>query len=114
MEKIVERGLLFDIYGELLTDRQKDVYRELVEGDMSLTELSEEFGISRQGVHDMIKRCDALLYGYEEKLSLMERFFKMRTYIGKARTMIADEGFLGDLGKVNELDRILKELEEQI
>ena len=114
MEKIVERGLLFDIYGELLTERQKDVYRELVEGDMSLSELSEEFGISRQGVHDIVKRCDALLYGYEEKLGLMARFLDMRNNIYKARQIIVDGKLCEMSDKVSIIDDILKELAEKL
>ena len=68
MEKIVEQGLLYDFYGELLTDHQRHVYEDVVFNDMSLSEIAEEQGISRQGVHDLIKRCDRILAGYEEKL----------------------------------------------
>lgn len=74
MEKFVRQSLLFDFYGELLTEHQKSVYRDVIENDMSYTEAAEYYGISRQGVYDMIKRCDKLLEGYETKLRLMERF----------------------------------------
>ena len=60
MEKIVEQGLLYDFYGELLTDHQRHVYEDVVFNDMSLSEIAEEQGISRQGVHDLIKRCDRM------------------------------------------------------
>ena len=73
MEKIVEQGLLYDFYGELLTDHQKAIYEDVVINDMSLSEIAREQGISRQGVHDMIKRCDRILNGYEEKLGLVEK-----------------------------------------
>ena len=72
MEKIVEQGLLYDFYGELLTDHQKAIYEDVVINDMSLSEIAREQGISRQGVHDMIKRCDRILNGYEEKLGLVD------------------------------------------
>ena len=81
MEKIVERGMLYDFYGELLTDHQKAIYEEAVFNDMSLSEIAEEHGISRQGVHDLIKRCDKLLLGYEEKLHLVERFSRIKEKI---------------------------------
>jgi len=78
MEKIVEQGLLFDFYGELLTDHQKKIYGEAISEDLSLSELAEAYGISRQGVHDLIKRCDRILSGYEEKLQLVEKFLKTK------------------------------------
>ena len=65
--------MLFDLYGELLTDHQREIYGLLVNDDMSLSELAEQYGISRQGVHDLIRRCDRQLEGYEEKLHLLEK-----------------------------------------
>lgn len=81
MEKIVEQGLLYDFYGELLTDHQKTIYEEVVFNDLSLSEIAREQGISRQGVHDMIKRCDKILNGYEEKLGLVEKFIKTKKMV---------------------------------
>ncbi|MFI3212829.1 MAG: sigma factor-like helix-turn-helix DNA-binding protein [Eubacteriales bacterium] len=74
MEKIVEQGLLYDFYGELLTAHQRQVYEAAVYNDMSLSEIAEEQGISRQGVHDLLKRCDKILQGYESKLHLIQKF----------------------------------------
>nr|WP_297707292.1 DNA-binding protein [uncultured Butyrivibrio sp.] len=74
MKKIVEQGLLYDFYGELLTDHQKEIYEAAVYNDMSLTEIADENGISKQGVHDLIKRCTNTLEGYEERLHMIRRF----------------------------------------
>lgn len=74
MEKIVIQTLLYDFYGELLTEHQRSVYEDAVYNDMSLSEIAEQYGISRQGVHDLLKRCDKILAGYEEKLHLVEKF----------------------------------------
>ena len=74
MDKIYEQTMLFDFYGELLTEHQRSVYEDAVYRDMSLGEIAEERGISRQGVHDLIKRCDRILQDYESKLHLVERF----------------------------------------
>lgn len=74
MEKIFEQALLYDFYGELLTQHQRTIYEDAVFNDMSLGEIAEEQGISRQGVHDLIKRCDKILQEYESKLHLVERF----------------------------------------
>lgn len=76
MEKIVRQGMLYDLYGGLLTEHQKQIYEELVNNDMSLSEIAEQYGISRQGVHDLIKRCDKILEGYESKLHLLEQKLK--------------------------------------
>ena len=64
MEKFVQRALLYDFYGELLTKRQQQVYESVVLEDYSLSEVAEELQISRQSVHDMIKRCNKTLEEY--------------------------------------------------
>lgn len=74
MEKILEQTLLYDFYGELLTQHQREVYEDFVNNDLSLGEIAQEQGISRQGVHDIIKRCDKILQEYENKLHLMNKF----------------------------------------
>ncbi len=78
MEKIVKQGILYDYYGSLLTKRQQQIYEDAVSNDLSLSELAEEYGISRQGIHDLLKRCDKILAGYEEKLGCIERDRKLR------------------------------------
>lgn len=83
MEKIFEQGLLYDFYGELLTDHQRRIYEDAVYNDMSLGEIAEEAGISRQGVHDLLKRCDRALCEYEEKLHLVERFTEAKRTVSE-------------------------------
>lgn len=85
MEKIIERNLLFDFYGDLLTKRQRDIYQDAVYGDLSLSELADDYGISRQGIHDQIKRCDKALEEYESKLNLIARFEKIKKYSNELR-----------------------------
>ena len=67
MDRIKERALLFDIYGNLLTEHQQKIYSDVVENDFSLSEIGEEIGISRQGVHDTVKRIDKILAEYRDK-----------------------------------------------
>ena len=81
MEKFVQRALLYDFYGELLTKRQQQVYESVVLEDYSLSEVAEELQISRQSVHDMIKRCNKTLEEYEEKLHLVEKFVNIRKHV---------------------------------
>lgn len=78
MEKIVKQGLLYDFYGALLNDHQRGIYESVVYDNMSLSEIASEYGISRQGVHDLIKRCDKSLEEYENKLHLVERFMAIK------------------------------------
>lgn len=78
MDKIYEQAMLFDFYGELLTEHQRSIYQDAVYNDLSLGEIAGERGISRQGVHDLLRRCDRLLQGYEDKLHLVERFTKAK------------------------------------
>ena len=80
--KIMEqRGQLYDFYGPLLTEHQQRVYEAVVLDDYSLSEVAEEAGITRQGVHDIIKRCDKILEGYEEKLGLVEKFARIQKLV---------------------------------
>ena len=95
MERIVEQGLLYDFYGELLTEHQKKIYEDVVYNDLSLAEIAQENGISRQGVHDLKRRCDRLLQEYEDRLHLVERFMRIRDQIKE----------LGELTRQTEMTR---------
>ena len=114
VEKIVEQGLLYDFYGELLTDHQKSVYEAAVLEDYSLTEIAEMYGISRQGVHDLIKRCDKILLQYEEKMNLVAKFTRMKEMVSEieALSQNADEaGHQENLSKILLLaENIMKEI----
>ena len=83
MNKILEQALLSDFYGELLTTHQKEVYEQFILEDLSLSEIAESAGISRQGVHDLIRRCQKALEGYEAKLHLVERFLSIKEKVGQ-------------------------------
>ena len=74
MEEKLEQAYLYDFYGELLNEHQRQVYEDFVFNDLSLGEIASEEGISRQGVADLIKRCNKKLLDYEAKLHLVEKF----------------------------------------
>ena len=67
-------GFLLDFYGDVLTERRRDALDFYYNNDMSLSEIAEEMGISRQGVRDLIKKAEEELFFYEEKLGLAKRF----------------------------------------
>ena len=115
MEKIFEQALLYDFYGELLTEHQQSIYEDAVYNDMSLGEIAENRGISRQGVHDLIKRCDKILRGYEEKLHLVERFADAKVMIGEIEQLTSNEDnnddYAGRMRQIREITgRLLKKL----
>ncbi|MFR5228418.1 MAG: YlxM family DNA-binding protein [Blautia wexlerae] len=78
MEQFVQQTLLYDFYGELLTEHQRRIYEDVVLNDYSLSEVAADLGISRQGVHDNVKRCNKILSDYEEKLHLVEKFVNIK------------------------------------
>ena len=94
MDEILKQTLLYDFYGELLTKHQKEIYDQAVLEDYSLSEIARDAGISRQGVHDMIRRCNKSLEDYEVKLHLVEKFMSVKK-------------------KVHEIDLLLENYEEQ-
>ena len=78
MESIEKISLLYDFYGRLLTEKQRQVMELYHEENLSLAEIAEEFGISRQGVHDTLKKAEHLLTEYEDKLGLVAKLMKSR------------------------------------
>ena len=90
IEKLELRGMLYDFYGELLTPHQKKIYEDAIVNDLSLSEIANEQGISRQGVHDIIKRCDKALAEYEEKLHLVEKFARIKHMISQINLLTDD------------------------
>ena len=91
LDELLNKSLLFDFYGELLTGYQKDIYEEFVFDDLSLAELAEKHGITRQAVFNIVKRCERKLVNYEEKLHLVEKFVIIRENAEKIYEISRDE-----------------------
>ena len=87
MEKIVEQGLLYDFYGSLLTGHQQKIYEKVVYENLSLNEVAETEGVSKQAVHDLVRRCTVIMREYEKKLGMIRRFSRIRESADKLRTM---------------------------
>ena len=92
MDRIVEKSLLLDFYGELLTSHQKEIYTEYVQEDVSMSEIAELHGITRQAAHDMIRRCEKLLAGYESRLHLLDHYLKIRSMVREIRKCAQEIG----------------------
>ena len=95
-----------------MTDHQRAVYEDAVFNDMSLSEIAQEQGISRQGVHDLIKRCDRLLDGYEEKLQLVSKFQKTRQMVAEIRKKLQQFQETRDEELIRQIDQLSLEIME--
>ena len=82
--------MLFDFYGELLTERQKEFYELYYDEDLSLSEIAENYGISRQGVRDVIVRAEAYMTEIEDKTGLVKRFMQRTPHLERIEAA-ADE-----------------------
>ena len=112
MERIVEQTLLYDFYGELLNDHQRGVYEDAVFNDLSLSEIADEYGISRQGVHDLIKRVSNTLEGYESKLHLVEKFMDTKAKITRIDELVDSYIKDEDMSYIHEIKKLSKEIIE--
>ena len=111
MEKIVEQGILYDFYGELLTAHQRRIYEDAVFNDLSLSEIAEDNGISRQGVHDLLKRCDKILMEYEGKLHLVEKFTHIKRKVERIESLSSEMERYDEARQISALaQEILEEL----
>lgn len=115
-DKIAEVSLLYDYYGQLLTEKQRSVMQLYHEENLSLSEIAEEFSISRQGVHDALKNAERALTEYEEKLGLVKHLEKSGTEIRKAEGLLvklmeerSDDEALKE--KLSEIKKIIEEIE---
>lgn len=116
MKKFAEMALLVDFYGPLLTEKQRNVWDLRYQQDLSLTEIAELAGISRQAIHDLLKRTEKILVGYEEKLGLVQRFLTEREKLlaieNSFTGLIEQEIFDGPVQK--KLEKILEQIQEVI
>lgn len=114
MEEKIEQAYLYDFYGELLNERQRRIYEDFVFNDLSLGEIADEEGISRQGVHDMVKRCTKTLEGYEEKLHLIAKFVSAKQRVENIHQLAKkfheshEEAIIGEIEQIS--NQILEEL----
>ena len=90
IEKMVEIGLLFEQYKELLTEKQREMVSLYYEEDYSLGEISEKIGVSRQGVYDTLKRSEKILREYENKLHLVAKLKEQEKFLQSIREKVVD------------------------
>ncbi|OZM58575.1 hypothetical protein CIB95_03120 [Lottiidibacillus patelloidae] len=104
LEKTTRLNYLFDFYQSLLTEKQRNYMALYYLDDYSLGEIAEEFQVSRQAVYDNIKRTEAMLEDYEEKLLLFSKFQERTTVLTELRAQLSDQ-------TQNDVQVILEKLE---
>lgn len=116
IDDITKASLLYDFYGALLTEKQRQVMALYHEENLSLSEIGQEFGISRQAVHDTLKKAEQALEEYEDKLKLMDKFLKTEralALIGEEIALLEEElRAKRPLGRLENIKAIIKDLEE--
>lgn len=113
MEEIYEKTLLYDFYGELLTAHRREIYEAVVFNDMSLSEAAAEYGVSRQGIHDVIRKCEEALRDYESKLHMVEQFGILRSLTNSLTKDLAENGHLTETEK-KKFTKTLKQMKDVI
>ena len=105
----IELAWLAAFYGGLLTDKQRQVLTLHCEEDLSLAEIAQEAGVSRQGVHDMLTRAAQRLFDMEEKLGMAARFQRMEKGLEECRTLLRNKRYDEAEGVIDTLIRLDQE-----
>ncbi|WP_455521092.1 YlxM family DNA-binding protein [Parvimonas micra] len=113
MEKIVEIAVLFDYYGKLLSDKQYNVIDQHCNEDLSLKEIAELNGISKQGISDILSRAEKKLRFYEDELKLISKFDKINSSL-KEINLLIEKSKIEDSSLQSILDIIQKKNNEII
>lgn len=101
-EKNLKIGFLLDFYGDVLSERKRTVLDDYYNQDLSLAEIADEIGISRQGVRELIKKAEDELCFYEEKLGLAERFRTAQQRADRLLKLLQDQGLNGEIYRAAE------------
>ena len=108
IEKMVEIGLLFEQYKELLTEKQREMVSLYYEEDYSLGEISENLGVSRQGVYDTLKRSEKILREYENKLHLVAKLKEQEKFLKE--DLLHNRDCANLIPKLENIEEICREL----
>ncbi|MEG2000320.1 MAG: YlxM family DNA-binding protein [Evtepia sp.] len=107
--------MLYDFYGDLLTDRQKEFYDLYYNEDLSLAEIAENFGITRQGVRDIVVRAESSLLEVEEKTGLIARFHAEQSVTVNLQAQLDQIRSLNDETlSSRELDTLCNQMQDSI
>ncbi len=120
LKEIVELSILFDFYGELLKEHNKQIFEDYILNDLSLSEIADQKGISRQGVYDIVKRCSKQLKEYEEKLNLIKEFNETKEKVNHIKEIakqlieFSSPKEEKEINQLNEIIEITNEILEEL
>lgn len=120
LDNLAKESLLYDFYGGLLTDKQREVMELYHEENYSIVEIAGELGVSKQAVHDNLKKTERILSDYEDKLGLVSKFVArsnvlrtVRADVESLKVMLAENEGMKDLSaRIDEIETLLKGMEE--
>lgn len=110
MAKDLNVTILLDVYGQLLTEKQRNAIDMYYNEDLSLSEIADVIDISRQGVRESIKQGENQLTNYEEKLGIVERFHNISSKLEKLNALLENTDFDGKDEFYGLIDEISKEI----
>ena len=112
-EKYLNISILLDFYGDILTDRQKEMIDMYYNNDLSLSEIAQNFSISRQGVRSVIKKGEDILSEMEEKLHLAARFVEVQEKSENIASALSDlNDKINDSSISTEISHLIKKIKE--
>ncbi len=114
LDEIHHLSILYDFYGNLLTERKKKIFEDYVLNDLSLSEIADKMGISRQGVHDIVKRCTKELRDYEESLKLVDKFKSIREKLNQIKDISSSVQESKDLSQLQNIEPIVNEILKEL
>ncbi len=111
MEKNVEISVLCQIYGKTLTEKQYEIINDYYNNDLSLSEIAENNGITRQAVRDIIKKSENKLYELEKQISAMKKMIKTQNSIEKIEKEIAE---IKKISEDKKIDKAIENIRKQV
>lgn len=112
MAKNLQISYLLDFYGDVLTEKQRDVMEQYYNDDLSLAEIADNFGITRQGVRDSIKRGESIVLELEQKVGFARRYQAVRQGVSQLEGLAKEIRFLNNNGYTTnaEIDRTVNQM----
>jgi len=114
MDNIVELSLLYDFYGALLKEHKREIFEDYILNDYSLSEIASDKGMTRQGIYDIVKRCSKELRGYEEKLSLVQKFQDTRMKVNEIQALAKEMTVSYNTSNMNKIQEISSQILEEL
>lgn len=110
IEKLARKALLVDFYGQLLTEKQRQAMELYYGDDLSLSEIAESLDISRQAVHDLVKRSGKILEEYEANLGLVQKHLAVKASLEEVKRTLTQYRMEKDEVLLNQADKMIHEL----